>query len=296
LIQFVEGSDVADDISLVFDYTEDPEEQGEDYDPWSLWVFRFGAGGSIEAESFQSSYSFNGDLNINRVTEDFKIVIDGDAFYSNEEFDATDSDEKVINIREFYSLEALAVWSLNERWSSGIGGEVNRSTFSNRDLGIFAGPAIEYNIFPYSVSTRKAVIFRYQVQVAAFDYELTTVEGMDSEVLGRHSLRAEAQIQQPWGEIFGYVEGIQYFHDPATHRINTLLRLEYRLFRGFNIDIFARYSRIKDQFYLPAEGLSPEEILLRRRQRETDFRYDFGIGFSYRFGSKYANVVNPRLD
>ena len=40
---------------------------------------------------------------------------------------------------------------------------------------------------------------------------------------------------------------------------------------------------------------SEEEILLQRRQRETDFRFRVGLGFSYRFGSKVANVVNPRL-
>ena len=72
--------------------------------------------------------------------------------------------------------------------------------------------------------------------------------------------------------------------------------MEYRLFRGLELDVFGEGSRIKDQFYLPAEDLSPEEILLRRRQRETDFRFDVGIGFSYRFGSKLANIVNPRFD
>jgi len=73
------------------------------------------------------------------------------------------------------------------------------------------------------------------------------------------------------------------------------LRFEYRLFRGLNFDIDAEISRIKDQFYLSAEGINPDDILLRRRQRETDFRYELSLGFSYRFGSKFANVVNPRM-
>ena len=72
--------------------------------------------------------------------------------------------------------------------------------------------------------------------------------------------------------------------------------IEYRLFRGLDLEISGSFSRIKDQFYLPAEDLTPEEILLRRRQRETDYRFDVGIGFSYRFGSKFANIVNPRMD
>ena len=115
------------------------------------------------------------------------------------------------------------------------------------------------------------------------------------EVLPRHSLLVSAAVQQPWGEIHGSVEGIQYLHDPATHRIDTRLNLEYRLFRGLSLDVWGRFSRLKDQFYLSVEGLSPEEILLRRRQRETDFSYDLSLGFNYRFGSKFANIVNPRM-
>ena len=55
------------------------------------------------------------------------------------------------------------------------------------------------------------------------------------------------------------------------------------------------FSRIKDQFFLPSEDLTPEEILVRRRQRETDYQFDLNLGFSYRFGSKFANIVNPRM-
>ena len=118
--------------------------------------------------------------------------------------------------------------------------------------------------------------------------------------MGFQLLRIGAEIQQPWGEIDARIEGIQYFTDHESegvpHSITTFLSLEYRIFRGLDLDIFGFYSRIKDQFYLPAEGLSQEENLLRRRQRETDFRFNFGVGLSYRFGSKYANVVNPRID
>lgn len=92
------------------------------------------------------------------------------------------------------------------------------------------------------------------------------------------------------------MEWIQYLHDLSVHRVNTFLNFECRLFRGFNLDIFGRFSRIEEQFFLAKEELSEEEILVRRRQRETDYRFDISVGFSYRFGSKFANVVNPRMD
>jgi len=95
--------------------------------------------------------------------------------------------------------------------------------------------------------------------------------------------------------VYGSIEGIQYLHDPKTHRINTDARWEYRLFRGFSLDISGEFSRIKDQFYLSSEELSGEEILTERYERETDYSFDFSIGFSYRFGSRFANIVNPRM-
>jgi hypothetical protein len=122
-----------------------------------------------------------------------------------------------------------------------------------------------------------------------------TVEGNMEEILPRHRLIVGAAVQQPWGEIHGSVTGVQYLHDLETHSITAFANLEYRLFRGFNFDIDVEIARVKDQFYLSAAGLDPEDIYLRRRDRETDFRYELSVGFSYRFGSKFANIVNPRM-
>ncbi len=296
LLQFVDPApSIASNLHISYKVPEAEPVIAEEYDPWNLWVYRVRMRGSMEGESFQSAYNVEGSVSANRVAEDYKIIIGVDGEYYNEVFENTDTGEKFTNVQEDYTAEIESVWSLTPNWSFGAFGEANRSTFWNRDLAIFVGPALEYNIYPYSESTRRVIVFRYTVELTYYDYELITVQGVEEETTGRHRLRVRASIQQPWGEIFAFIEGIQYFNDPATHRINSFLRLEYRIFRGLNIDIFTRYSRIKDQFYLPAEGLTPEEILLRRRQRETDFRFDVGVGLSYRFGSKFANVVNPRF-
>jgi hypothetical protein len=42
-------------------------------------------------------------------------------------------------------------------------------------------------------------------------------------------------------------------------------------------------------------GESPEDILLRRRQLQTDYNYSTSISLSYMFGSVFNNIVNPRL-
>ena len=93
----------------------------------------------------------------------------------------------------------------------------------------------------------------------------------------------------------GSIEAIQYLHELATHRINVSGRIEYRIFRGLNLNLGGSFSRIKDQFYLSAAGLEDDDIYLERLDRETDFSYDLRAGFSFVFGSKFANIVNPRL-
>jgi hypothetical protein len=72
--------------------------------------------------------------------------------------------------------------------------------------------------------------------------------------------------------------------------------VEYRLFRGFFLNIFGTFSRVRDQIYLARGGVTDEEILLRRRDLATDSEYNFRIGFTYAFGSIYNNVVNSRFD
>ncbi len=296
LVQFVESSSVAPRLRVVYEEPEVAVIQREEEDPWNLWVFRIGLDGSIDGESEERSYGIEGSASADRVSEDLKINFRLSGEYDREEFDELDGGETYVNTSEDYSADLLMVWSLDEHWSVGGNAGASKSTYVNQDLAVALGPAIEYNIFPYHESTRRSITLRYSVEATSFNYEMETVEGKTEEVLARHSLLLAAAVQQPWGEVFGSIEGIQYFHDPATHRINTRANVEYRLFRGFSLDIFASFSRIKDQFFLPAEDLTPEEILLRRRQRETDFRYDIGVGFSYRFGSKFANIVNPRME
>ena len=294
LVQFVETTSVAPRLEVVYRAPDVPVLARDARDPWNLWVFEFGANGSLEGEAQQSEYDLEGSATASRVSEALKLIFDLDLEYRYEDFELDDT-TTVTNSAEDYRADALAAWSLGKHWSVGGTASTSRSTFLNQDLAIAAGPALEYDLFPYSESTRRLLLVRYGLEAASFNYQDTTIEGKVSEVLPRHTLTISAAVQQPWGEIDGAVEAVQYLDDLSSHRVDTFLSVEYRLFRGFSLDLFAQFSRIKDQFYLPAGDLSEEEILLERRQRETDYRFDLGIGFSYRFGSKFANVVNPRF-
>jgi hypothetical protein len=287
LVAYAARSAVAPQLAVAFDPAggEDAAGTGQpESDPWNLWVFRLGFNGSLEGEADQRGYSLRGNVSANRTSEAFKLDLNVSGRRSVDEFDLDDS-TTVESISENYNARVLGVWTLGPRTSLGFTGRAERSTFSNVEYGASGGPAFEFNIYPYTESTRRSVTLRYSVQAAFFDYELTTVTGQTRET--------RFWPQGCW--MFGSIEGTQYFHDLGVHRIDTFGVLEFRLLRGLSFNLFGSVSRIKDQFFLAAEGLTQDEILLQRRARETGFRYDLSAGFSYRFGSKFANVVNPRL-
>ncbi|MCZ6856603.1 MAG: hypothetical protein O7F70_01255, partial [Gemmatimonadetes bacterium] len=128
-----------------------------------------------------------------------------------------------------------------------------------------------------------------------FDYEEATVFNRTSEVRPTHQLEVGLSAQQPWGSINASVTGFQFLHDLSKHRLSLFAGPRIRLFRGLNFNVIASIARIKDQIFIAGAGLTPEERLLRTRQFTTDFRYFVNLSFSYRFGSRFANVVNPRM-
>lgn len=268
--------------------------QPED-DPWNFWTFRTHVGGSVNGERSQRGISLNGSISASRTTLPLKITFSIFGDYERDEFELNDT-TTFVNRRENFSARFLTVQSLGPHWSAGVRVQSNRSTFINRDFGIQGGPAIEFNVFPYDESTRKQLTILYTAGPAVFDYEKETIYRKTSETLAQHSLEVSVSVQQPWGSVFGRVAGTQFLHDLGVHRIDTFGGFNLRVFRGLEFNMFGNVSRIKDQIYLPGEGLSEEEILVRRRQRETDFRFRANVGLSYRFGSKFANVVNPRMD
>ncbi|UCD24975.1 MAG: hypothetical protein JSW51_03365, partial [Gemmatimonadota bacterium] len=140
------------------------------------------------------------------------------------------------------------------------------------------------------------LIFLYSIAVIGQRYDEITLFDQTSEVVLRHELEIAARARQPWGNINASFFVGNYLHDFSLHRLSFSGGLGVRIFRGFNVNANGLVSRIKDQISLPRGGVSDEDILLRRRQIGTDFRYRFRLGFSYEFGSIYNNVVNPRMN
>ena len=263
-------------------------------DPWDLWVFNVRVSGEVGGESRESSKSTDGSFEASRTTEDLKVDLRASGDWSRDRFEFSDGEESTFDTRS-YEVGGLTVWSLSPHWSAGVSASASGSTRLNQDLALRAGPAIEYDYYPYAESTRRQIIFLYKVEVASFDYEEVTLFGKTSETRFTHSLEVASAFNQPWGQLDLSLLGSNFLDDFSQHRIEFFTGVEIRLFRGLSLDIEGSAARIKDQIYEPLEDIPDEDILLRRKELGTDYRYSVDIGFSFTFGSVFNNVVNPRM-
>ena len=213
--------------------------------------------------------------------------------YNESNFDL--GDRTISSFSRGKSFRSLMVKSLGERWSAGFSGTVFSSTFTNTELGLTGAPAVEYNLYKYAESTRRQLRFLYKVGYNFYRYEEETIYDKTSENLLNQELSITLDVKQPWGSVETSLEGSTYFHDFDKNRLDLFSELSLRLFKGVSLRVYGRIARIRDQLSLPKGGAAPEEILLQRRQLETQYSYFASIGLSYTFGSIYNNVVNPRF-
>ena len=87
----------------------------------------------------------------------------------------------------------------------------------------------------------------------------------------------------------------QHLNHLDRYHVEVYSQADVRLFKGFSFNVFAEYSKIKDQISLRKDGASAEDVLLRLRQLATGYSYSVNFGISYRFGSIFNNIVNPRF-
>ncbi len=263
-------------------------------DPWNFWVFRLRGNTDMSGEESSSTIRFSGNANASRVTEAWKFGIGTGANYRRSRYSFEDEDD-YISISRDSSLSALAVKSIGTHWGAGARVSTSSSTYVNQARVYRAAPAIEYNVFPYADTTRRQLTFRYAVGVHHLKYNELTIYNKLEETTAGQSLVVNLDMRQPWGQLGLQAEGSQYVPDFDKYRLGFEGWMEVRLFKGFALTMGADTSSIRDQIYLPAEGATAEEILLRQRQVATAYDYRFSVGLSYSFGSVYNNVVNSRL-
>jgi hypothetical protein len=260
-------------------------------DKWKNWVFSLSGRGYFNGEKSYNYQSISGSFTASRVTPELKISMSLSGYYYRNQY----PDEGLTSTSESYDLSNMLVKSLNDHWSVGGFLEAYSSTYQNIKFALSSAPAIEYNFFPYSQSTRRQLRFLYKIGFNSYRYREETIYLETHENRWNESLSATLTLKEKWGSISTTLQGSHYFYDFKKNRLSLYSTLSLQLYKGLNFFIFGGGSRIHDQLYLAMTGASYEDILLRRRALATSYSYYLSVGLSYTFGSIFTNVVNPRF-
>ena len=290
LMRYVSKTPIASRVDISF---MDQVKPTSVIDKWHFWVFSLSADTFLNGEQTYKMQDIFGSFSASRVTPEWKIRLSVGASYMKNSYSVEDYNYEIS--MDSRSFSGLVVRSLSDHWSVGAYLQVYSSTYNNTKLGISPAPAIEYDFFPYSQSTKKQLRFLYRLSVTDIRYHKETIYNQTKETLWSESLNASLELKQPWGTMSTSLEGSHYFHDLKKYRLTLDVELSLRIFKGLNFNISGGGARIHDQLSLEKGEISWEEVLLQRRQLETGYNYFFSLGLSYTFGSTSSHVVNPRF-
>jgi hypothetical protein len=294
LIRYLTREAVPPQLDLEVKLGTEDERPAVAGDRWNNWVFSLRGSASFDGEESSKDRQLGASVSADRITPDWKITFGFEFDRETEEFDL-DEDEPVKVRREERDFQSSIVKALGEHWSAGVFSEIESSTFQNIKLALRAAPAVEYNVFPYAMYTRRQLRASYAVGVNDLQYYEITLFGKTDETLPQHELSLTYEQRERWGSLQTRVEWSQYLHDLSRTRLEVDGEFSVRLARGLSVQSEINASRIRDQLSLPARGATDEEILLRLRQLESGYEYSFSIGLTYTFGSIFSSVVNPRF-
>jgi len=264
-------------------------------DKWNFWVFSVGLRGNLNLEELSKRYRYSVSLSANRTTEDWKFRFWANGNFDERHYTIEDEESDLISKSERKIVYSQLVKSLTDHWSAGSTLTLYSSTYDNANLFVSFGPAVEYNIFPYDESTRRELRFQYRLNYSHRSYDEMTVFEKTSEGLFQQTLQAVLEIKEPWGSMGLELEGSSFLHDFSKNNFKIEAGVSLRVFKGLSMNVGGEYSRVRDQLSLPGAGVSKDEILLELKRLATSYDFRLEMGFSYRFGSIYNNVVNPRF-
>jgi hypothetical protein len=178
------------------------------HDPWNFWVFTTSLNGNANGDRNNVFSNLNGSFNARRTTDDWKTNLSVRENYNQSDFTIESTTSTFI--RRSYSLDQLTVRSIGPRWAVGVTSSFGSSTFENKKFSFRASPAVAYDIFPYSESTRRMLTLQYAVGVEGFQYQEETIYNRLADTHPLHTLSLSLSQNQPWGSVNLGASGSQY--------------------------------------------------------------------------------------
>jgi hypothetical protein len=290
LMRYVAKTPAAKFVSINF---QDLVKPTSVVDKWDFWVFNLSANTFQMGETQYKDAMYYGSFSASRVTPELKVQT---SVYGNTQKMRFDFGDDIYESSSHgYGFSSLVVKSLSQHWSVGAYLSLQSSTYANLKVSVSAAPAVEFNLFPYSESTKKQLRVLYRIGYTGTRYNEETVYFKTTEGLFQESLSFAYEVKRPWGMVSLNLEGSNYIHDFSKNRIELGGEVSFRVWRGLSFEVGGSYARIRDLLSLPRGGASYEEVLLRQRQLATGYQYSFSVGLRFTFGSTRSNVVNPRF-
>ena len=292
MVYFLQNTDYKDIIEVTFKKGEQAQEETID-DSWKNWVFEVSGSFNFENEKSINEEEYNLGLEVDRVTEMWRLRSDFGLRRSLKFFSGDDQDYSSERERLFYS--GSLVKSISDRISFGVFGSYRQDTYQNYKSAYNFSPALEYNFIPYDQVLTREVTLAYKLGYNTYEYLKETLYGFDDQRLFNQSLTLNLRFREKWGSIYTYMVASQFLDEPDQRRLTINNNLNLRLTRGLSLRVSGYFRVIRDQINLPKGEASIEDLLLRQRQISTDFQNRISMGLSYTFGSIFNNIVNTLL-
>jgi hypothetical protein len=294
LLNYLSSDGVSGGLTVEVEQTAQPGQAGPVTDPWNFWVMSVQGSIAMTGEESSRQLDLGAEIAADRITDDWKITFGVEIEHRREDFDL-DEDEPLRAERSERDFDALVARSLNDHWSMGGRASLESSTFENIAIRSFIGPAIEYNLFPYSQYTRRQLRIGYTLGPYYARYREETLLFTMSDSMAQQELSLTIDQREPWGSLQAEVEYSTFLPDASLYRIQLEGEVNVRLARGLSLAVELATSRIRDQLSIPRRGVTPEEVLLRLRRLRSGYEYNLQIGLTYTFGSIFNTIVNPRF-
>jgi hypothetical protein len=294
LLNYLSTDGVSGGLTVEVEQTAQAGQASPATDPWNFWVMSVQGSIAMTGEESSRELDLGAEIAADRITDDWKISFGAEIEHRREDFDL-DEDEPLRAERNERDFDALVARSLNDHWSVGGRASVDSSTFENIAIRSFVGPAIEYNLFPYSQYTRRQLRFGYIIGPYYARYREETLLFTMTDTMTQQELSVAIDQREPWGSLQAEVEYSTFLPDASLYRIQLEGDVSVRLARGLSLGVELATSRIRDQLSIPRRGVTDEEVLLRLRRLRSGYEYDLQIGLTYTFGSIFNTIVNPRF-
>ncbi|HEY6194429.1 MAG TPA: hypothetical protein VI504_05245, partial [Candidatus Eisenbacteria bacterium] len=268
-----------------------PADGAPGLDRWNHWVVRLAGDGFWNGQRTFRTVNVVSNAGASRVVESSKLSLSEFYNYSEQRFESP----HFLGVQRGWGTNARAVWSLGSRWSLGGRGLASSSKFANQHLAVGAGPALEYDVYPYAESSRHLLTLAGELVGRHVRYDAVTVYGKRAEILWTLGVSGRLALTEPWGTLGLGPDLSQYLHDASKYRLSLAAEAQLKLVRGLSLDLSSFAARIHDQVSLPRGGAADADVLLQQLELATSYQYVASVGLAYTFGSRTNNVVNPRL-